>query len=51
MTPCRFLVAALGGILFATAVARAQTPHNPPRWWRVQDDVTVSLAWDFNTPW
>ena len=44
--PCRLLalVAALGGALFA------QSPENPPPWWRVQDNVTVSLYWDFNTP-
>ena len=35
--------------LFAGALA-AQTPENPPPWWRVQDNVTVSLYWDFNTP-
>ena len=44
--PCRLvaLVAALGGALVA------QSPENPPPWWRVQDNVTVSLYWDFNTP-
>lgn len=51
MTPCRSLVSAFGGFLLATSLAPAQAPHNPPPWWRVQDDVTVSLAWDFDTPW
>ena len=28
----------------------AQTPVNPPPWWRVDDEVTVTLGWNFNTP-
>ncbi|MBM3974446.1 MAG: hypothetical protein FJ301_10145 [Planctomycetes bacterium] len=46
-SPCRSLVLAAalwsGGLL-------AQTPENPPPWWRVQDNVTVSLYWNFNAP-
>jgi hypothetical protein len=46
-SPCQSLVLAAalwsGGLI-------AQTPENPPPWWRVQDNVTVSLYWDFNTP-
>ncbi|MCK5942877.1 MAG: hypothetical protein KAI24_12950 [Planctomycetes bacterium] len=30
------------------ATIAAQTPSEPPRWWGVQDEVTVSLAWDFD---
>jgi hypothetical protein len=29
--------------------ATAQGPRNPPPWWGVQDEVTVSLSFDFNT--
>jgi hypothetical protein len=32
------------------AATAAQTPVKPPPWWRVNDDVTVSLAWDFDNP-
>ena len=28
----------------------AQTPVNPPPWWRVDDEVTVTLGWNFDTP-
>ncbi|MCU0867036.1 MAG: hypothetical protein MUC36_24900 [Planctomycetes bacterium] len=28
----------------------AQDPVEAPPWWRVQDDVTVSLYWSFDTP-
>lgn len=36
-----FLAAACGSLV-------AQTPANPPPWWRVNDDVTVSLFYDFS---
>lgn len=39
----------LAGLLLGTA-AFAQTPVDPPPWWRVNDDVTVSLYWNFDTP-
>jgi hypothetical protein len=45
---CRLLALAFVASL-ASALA-AQTPVKPPPWWRVQDNVTVSLYWDFNTP-
>ncbi|MBL8729935.1 MAG: hypothetical protein JNM25_16035 [Planctomycetes bacterium] len=40
----------LGAALLAalTLAPLATTQHNPPPWWRVNDDVTVSLAWDFD---
>jgi hypothetical protein len=28
----------------------AQQPENPPPWWGVHDEVTVSLYWDFSGP-
>ena len=28
----------------------AQSPENAPPWWGVQDDVTVSIFWDFSGP-
>ncbi|MBX3464585.1 MAG: hypothetical protein KF830_15560 [Planctomycetes bacterium] len=40
------LATALAAALALTPLALAQ--HNPPPWWRVNDDVTVSLAWDFD---
>lgn len=46
-SPCRSLV--LAAALWSGGLV-AQTPENPPPWWRVQDNVTVSLYWDFNTP-
>lgn len=30
------------------ATVAAQTPVDAPPWWGVQDDVTVSIAWDFD---
>ncbi|MFN3241568.1 MAG: hypothetical protein ACE37K_08655 [Planctomycetota bacterium] len=30
------------------ATAAAQTPVDSPPWWGVQDEVTVSIAWDFD---
>lgn len=35
------------GLIAAHAVA--QTPENPPPWWGIQDNVTVSLSWTFPT--
>jgi len=35
-------------LALASATATAQTPENPPPWWGVQDEDTVSLAWDFD---
>lgn len=43
------LPAFAAGLLLAAAAA-AQTPVEPPPWWRVNDNVTVSLYWDFNGP-
>lgn len=40
-------------LAFAAGLAcalAAQSPVKGPPWWRVQDNVTVSLYWDFNTP-
>jgi len=40
--------------LLAAAIAAgslaAQTPEGAPPWWGVQDDVTVSLYWNFSGP-
>jgi hypothetical protein len=44
----RCLPALFAGVLLGTAAA--QTPENPPPWWRVNDNVTVSLYWSFDTP-
>ncbi len=44
----RCLPALFAGVLLGAAVA--QTPENPPPWWRVNDNVTVSLYWSFDTP-
>ena len=35
------------GLIVVNAVAQA--PENPPPWWGVQDNVTVSLSWTFDT--
>lgn len=35
------------GLMAASAIA--QSPENPPPWWGVQDNVTVSLSWTFDT--
>lgn len=40
-------------LLFAallSAPLAAQSPVDPPPWWGVVDDVTVSLAWTFDNP-
>lgn len=47
MTHFHLAGAALAAALTITSLARAQ--HNPPPWWRVNDEVTVSLAFDFDT--
>jgi len=41
--------ALLAGLLLGAPVL-AQAPENPPPWWRVNDNVTVSLYWNFDTP-
>ena len=46
--PLRMLNA-LATIALGVSLA-AQQPDNPPPWWGVQDDVTVSLYWDFSGP-
>ncbi len=43
---CAFTTALLG----STLLAQVPVPVNPPPWWRTQDNVTVSLAWDFSGP-
>ena len=43
---CAITTALLG----STLLAQTPVPENPPPWWRVQDNVTVSLAWDFSGP-
>ncbi len=42
------LTLAACSLLAATAVA--QSPVRPPPWWNVQDEVTVSLYWNFDGP-
>ncbi|MBL9079688.1 MAG: hypothetical protein JNL08_19455 [Planctomycetes bacterium] len=42
------IAAASTAVLFLLPLLRAQ--ENPPPWWRVNDEVTVSLAWDFDNP-
>ncbi|MBL8732387.1 MAG: hypothetical protein JNN13_08465 [Planctomycetes bacterium] len=39
----------LAGLFLLTLPAAAQSPEKPPPWWGVQDDVTVSLHWNFDT--
>lgn len=34
---------------FAVPALRAQEPKDPPPWWGVNDEDTVSLHWDFNS--
>lgn len=36
-----------GLLLVAAAAAQTASPLNPPPWWGMQDNVTVSLYWDF----
>lgn len=43
------LLTALAATALGTSLL-AQTPSKPPPWWGVQDDVTVSLYWDFSGP-
>jgi len=45
LLPCLAL-----GLIAASATAQAQGPENPPPWWGVQDENTVSLSWEFPTP-
>ncbi|MGC6487929.1 MAG: hypothetical protein ACON4Z_09815 [Planctomycetota bacterium] len=40
-TPCSLA-------LLLSAAAAAQSPVDPPPWWGVQDEVTVSLHWNFD---
>lgn len=35
-------------VALLTAAVAAQAPADPPPWWGVQDEVTVSLQWDFD---
>ena len=44
------LSATLLALAVSCASLAAQTPVKPPPWWRVNDDVTVSLFFDFNLP-
>ena len=37
-------------LLAIGATLAAQTPTKPPPWWNVQDDVTVSLSYNFSGP-
>ena len=37
-------------LLAVGATLAAQTPTKPPPWWNVQDDVTVSLSYNFSGP-
>lgn len=48
MNPLHRLPTALLSLALSCAPAAAQ--QDPPPWWRVNDNVTVSLAWDFATP-
>jgi hypothetical protein len=45
----RCLLSLAAGALLAAAV-HAQSPVDPPPWWRVVDDKVVSLFWDFSGP-
>ncbi|MFT4511933.1 MAG: hypothetical protein ACI91B_000616 [Planctomycetota bacterium] len=44
LTPCLLPIAAA---CLVSAHAAAQDPVDPPPWWGVDDDVTVSLSWNF----
>ncbi|MFT6079305.1 MAG: hypothetical protein ACJAQZ_001359 [Planctomycetota bacterium] len=46
LNPCLLPAIAAG---LVCAVATAQDPVNPPPWWGVQDEQTVSLSWNFPT--
>lgn len=48
--PPRFLPRALAAAALSACPLFAQAPSKPPPWWGVQDDVTVSLHWDFSGP-
>lgn len=45
----RHLPALLASALLGGATI-AQSPVDPPPWWRVNDENTVSLAWNFDDP-
>ena len=44
----RFISSAI--FLASCSLLPGQTPVDPPPWWGVADNVTVSLFWDFNAP-
>lgn len=46
----RILAASALAIGLVHPPAHAQSPEKPPPWWGVQDDVTVSLYWNFDAP-
>lgn len=46
---CRPWAPLCAGLLWA-GLATAQSPENPPPWWRVNDNQTVSLYWSFDAP-
>jgi hypothetical protein len=49
ISPRRCAAALLLAILWTCPAALAQAaPENPPPWWGLNDQNTVSLAWDFN---
>lgn len=48
--PPKFLPRALAAAALLGAALPCQSPSKPPPWWGVQDEVTVSLHWDFSGP-
>lgn len=50
MTRLPNLLPHAAALLACGAFLAAQSPENPPPWWGVHDNVTVSLYWSFSGP-
>ena len=48
MNPLHLVPSAMLAFAFTCGSLAAQIPVKPPPWWRVNDDVTVSLFFEFN---
>ncbi|MCR9245659.1 MAG: hypothetical protein NXI31_11555 [bacterium] len=50
MKPTPILISSALAVFLSGSQLVAQQPTDPPPWWGVQDDETLSLYWDFSGP-